>query len=67
MIDGLVGRGYQPALTAVPEPARGAVILAGALRLGRRIMRDARRSIRRGPEPSQAARSPRAFYGLEVA
>ena len=29
MIDGLVGRGYQPALTAVPEPARGAVILAG--------------------------------------
>ena len=28
MIDGLVGRGYQPALTAVPEPARGAVILA---------------------------------------
>ncbi len=29
MLDDLVGRGYQPALTAVPEPARGAVILAG--------------------------------------
>jgi N-acetylglucosamine kinase-like BadF-type ATPase len=29
MIDDLIGRGYQPALTAVPEPARGAVILAG--------------------------------------
>ena len=29
MIDGLASRGYQPALTAVPEPARGAVILAG--------------------------------------
>ena len=29
MIDDLAGRGYQPALTAVPEPARGAVILAG--------------------------------------
>ena len=32
MIDDLVGRGYQPALTAVPEPARGAVILAGRRR-----------------------------------
>jgi len=29
MFEDLVGRGYQPALTAVPEPARGAVILAG--------------------------------------
>ncbi len=29
MIDDLIGRGYQPALTTVPEPARGAVILAG--------------------------------------
>ena len=29
MIDDLIARGYQPALTAVPEPARGAVILAG--------------------------------------
>jgi N-acetylglucosamine kinase-like BadF-type ATPase len=29
MIDDLIGRGYQPALTAVPEPVRGAVILAG--------------------------------------
>jgi N-acetylglucosamine kinase-like BadF-type ATPase len=29
MLDDLIGRGYQPALTAVPEPARGAVILAG--------------------------------------
>jgi N-acetylglucosamine kinase-like BadF-type ATPase len=29
MIDDLIGRGYQPALTAVPEPAHGAVILAG--------------------------------------
>jgi N-acetylglucosamine kinase-like BadF-type ATPase len=28
MIDDLIGRGYQPALTTVPEPARGAVILA---------------------------------------
>ena len=32
MIDELAGRGYQPALTAVPEPARGAVILAGRTR-----------------------------------
>jgi hypothetical protein len=29
MLDDLAGRGYQPALTLVPEPARGAVILAG--------------------------------------
>jgi N-acetylglucosamine kinase-like BadF-type ATPase len=29
MLDDLAARGYQPALTAVPEPARGAVILAG--------------------------------------
>jgi N-acetylglucosamine kinase-like BadF-type ATPase len=29
MLADLIGRGYQPALTAVPEPARGAVILAG--------------------------------------
>jgi N-acetylglucosamine kinase-like BadF-type ATPase len=29
MIDDLIARGYQPALTTVPEPARGAVILAG--------------------------------------
>jgi N-acetylglucosamine kinase-like BadF-type ATPase len=29
MLDDLIGRGYQPALTTVPEPARGAVILAG--------------------------------------
>ena len=29
MLEDLVGRGNQPALTAVPEPARGAVILAG--------------------------------------
>ncbi len=29
MLDDLIGRGYRPALTAVPEPARGAVILAG--------------------------------------
>jgi N-acetylglucosamine kinase-like BadF-type ATPase len=29
MIDDLIARGYQPALTMVPEPARGAVILAG--------------------------------------
>ena len=29
MLEDLAGRGYQPALTAVPEPARGAVILAG--------------------------------------
>jgi N-acetylglucosamine kinase-like BadF-type ATPase len=28
MLDGLIARGYQPDLTAVPEPARGAVILA---------------------------------------
>jgi hypothetical protein len=28
MLDDLAGRGYQPALTPVPEPARGAVILA---------------------------------------
>jgi N-acetylglucosamine kinase-like BadF-type ATPase len=29
MLDELVARGYRPDLTAVPEPARGAVILAG--------------------------------------
>lgn len=29
MLDDLAGRGYEPALTPVPEPARGAVILAG--------------------------------------
>ena len=29
MLEDLVDRGYQPALTAVPEPARGGVILAG--------------------------------------
>jgi hypothetical protein len=29
MLEDLVGRGNQPALTAVPEPARGAVVLAG--------------------------------------
>jgi N-acetylmuramic acid 6-phosphate etherase len=29
MLDDLAGRGYQPALTLVPEPTRGAVILAG--------------------------------------
>jgi N-acetylglucosamine kinase-like BadF-type ATPase len=29
MIDDLIGRGYQPVLTAVPEPVKGAVILAG--------------------------------------
>jgi len=29
MLDDLASRGYQPALTLVPEPARGAVILAG--------------------------------------
>ena len=29
MLDDLNRRGYQPALTAVPEPARGAVLLAG--------------------------------------
>ena len=28
MLDDLIDRGYQPALTPVPEPARGAVILA---------------------------------------
>ena len=28
MLDELIGRGYEPALTPVPEPARGAVILA---------------------------------------
>jgi hypothetical protein len=28
MIDDLVQRGYQPAVTPVPDPARGAVILA---------------------------------------
>jgi N-acetylglucosamine kinase-like BadF-type ATPase len=36
MLDDLAGRGYQPALRPVPEPARGAVILAGrALAEGR--------------------------------
>jgi N-acetylglucosamine kinase-like BadF-type ATPase len=29
MIDDLIGRDYQPALTTVPEPARGAILLAG--------------------------------------
>lgn len=29
MLDDLAGHGYEPALTPVPEPARGAVILAG--------------------------------------
>jgi hypothetical protein len=29
MLDDLAARGYQPALTAVPDPARGAVLLAG--------------------------------------
>jgi N-acetylglucosamine kinase-like BadF-type ATPase len=29
MMDDLRGRGYQPGLTTVPEPARGAIILAG--------------------------------------
>jgi hypothetical protein len=29
MIDDLIGRGYQPTLTIVPEPARGAVMFAG--------------------------------------
>jgi N-acetylglucosamine kinase-like BadF-type ATPase len=29
MLDDLLARGYEPALTVVPEPARGAVILAG--------------------------------------
>jgi N-acetylglucosamine kinase-like BadF-type ATPase len=29
MLDDLIGRGYRPDLTDVPEPARGAVLLAG--------------------------------------
>ena len=28
MIDGLTRQGYQPAVTPVPDPARGAIILA---------------------------------------
>ena len=29
MLDGLAGRGYRPALTPVPDPVQGALILAG--------------------------------------